>query len=326
MEMKRELSGYMRPTTGILLLGAAVLSLAGCVKREMEIRPDEGYLEIALDWSASDVASRSARYLFYNKAGALVKEVSGVTGCFKGTLPVGTYRLVVHNTDAGQVDWRGTDRYENAEVFAKTTDYSEGHHPAEGVPCILEPRDVFAAGGCNESATVEVRQLDTTRLSVTPVELTKRVKMRFKVEVSGDESVRTLHGVLSGVSHGYFPGKGCHNASSSCAVEFMAVPETKAPAAAYTMAVNVFGLLTTAQSPAGTNAVHVTLDLEDGSQTTGAFDLTPALKQIMADNGGAFPDEIPLEVTLSIQGVGLGATVRPWDESGEGSGDPRPQA
>lgn len=324
MEMKRELTRYMRPAR-VMMLGVAVLSLAGCVKRELEIRPDEGYVEIALDWSKAQ-SSRSARYLFYNESGALVKEVSGVSDCFKGTLPTGTYRLIVHNTDAGQVDWQGCEKYESAEVFAKETNYSEGHHPGEGVPCIQEPREVFATGGCNESETVEVRRMDTTRLSVTPVVLTKQVAMRFTVEVNGDASVQSLHGVLGGVSHGFFPGKGCHNASSSCAVEFAASPETKAASDAYTARVNVFGLLTTAQSPAGTNTVHVTLDLDDGSQMTGTFDLTPTLQRILASGGGAFPVEIPLEITLRVQEAGLSATVQPWDESGTGSGELRPQA
>ena len=80
MEMKRELTRYMRPVQ-VMVLGAAVLSLTGCVKRELEIRPDEGYVEIALDWSKAQ-SSRSARYLFYNESGALVKEVRGVTDCF----------------------------------------------------------------------------------------------------------------------------------------------------------------------------------------------------------------------------------------------------
>ena len=324
MEMKRYTKRYMRPAR-VVLLGAAVLSLAGCVKRELEVCPDEGYVEIALDWTQAQ-SSRSARYLFYNEAGALVKEVSGVTDCFKGTLPTGVYRLIVHNTDAGQVDWQGCEKYESAEVFAKETNYSEGHHPAEGVPCIQEPHEIFATGGCNESETVEVLQMDTTRLSVTPVVLTKQVAMRFTVEANGGQSVRALHGVLGGVSHGFFPGKGCHNASSSCAVEFAASPETKAASDAYTARVNVFGLLTTAQSPAGTNTVHVALALDDGSQVTGTFDLTPTLQRILASGGGVFPVEIPLDVTLRVQEAGLSATVEPWIEGGTGSGDPRPQA
>lgn len=318
MEMKRDLTRYMRPAR-VMMLGVAMLSLAGCVKRELEIRPDDGYVEIALDWTQAQ-SSRSARYLFYNESGALVKEVSGVSDCFKGTLPVGTYRVVVHNTDASQVDWRGCEKYESAEVFAKETNYSEGHHPAEGVSCILEPREVFATGGCNESETVEVLQGGTTRLSVTPAELTKCVLVRFTVEVNGEGSVRSLRGVLGGVSPGFFPGKGCHNASSSCAMEFTAAPGTKAASSIYNTELKIFGLLTTAQSPAGTNTMYVTLDLDNGSQMTGTFDITPALQEILASNGGVLPVDIPLDVTLRLQGVDLSATVQPW-KNGTGSGD-----
>ena len=64
----------MRPAK-IVALGTAILSLAGCVKRDLEMRPDEGYVEIALDWTKTGMTSRSARYLFYNEAGMLVRVV-----------------------------------------------------------------------------------------------------------------------------------------------------------------------------------------------------------------------------------------------------------
>jgi len=325
MEMKRERMRYMRPAA-VWLLGTAMLALAGCVKRDLEIRPDEGCVEIVLDWAKAGGSSRSARLLFYNESGTLVKEVSGVTDCFKGTFPLGNYRLLVHNTDAVRVDWRGTERYESAEVFALPAQYGTDYHPGEGVPCISEPREIFAAGRCNESETVEVRQIETTRVSVSPVELTRRVVFHFTVVTDDGESIRSLRGVLDGVSPGYFPGQGCHEASSSCAVEFTAVPEMKSPEAAYAAQVNVFGLLTTPQSPAGTNNVHVALDLTDGTQLTGTFDITSTIRQILASEGGTLPREIPLDVTFYVRATGLNATVEPWDESGEGSGEPRPQA
>lgn len=128
MEMKRERMRYMRPAA-VWLLGTAMLALAGCVKRDLEIRPDEGCVEIVLDWTKAGGSSRSARLLFYNESGTLVKEVSGVTDCFKGTFPLGNYRLLVHNTDAVRVDWRGTERYESAEVFALPAQYGTDYHP-----------------------------------------------------------------------------------------------------------------------------------------------------------------------------------------------------
>lgn len=320
--MKKSKS-YIRPALGTLLLAALVLA-GGCVKRELEIRPDEGRVEIALDWGG-DTRPQTARFLFYDQAGTLVKEETGLTDGFKGMLPTGTYRVVVHNTDARQVDYRGTEKYESAEVFAQHTNYSDGHHPSEGIPCVLEPQLVFGTGRLNEGDEIVVKQLDTTCMTVTPVLLTKQVVFHFKVE--GDATaVQSLTGVFEGVAPGIFLSNGTHNTSSSCALEFTAAPETKAAETDYIAGMSVFQLLTTATSPAGTNRLTATLTLSDGSKASGTFDLTETLKKIILDNGGAFPNPIPLAITLRVVPLGgLSATVTPWDDSGTGSGDPRPQ-
>lgn len=319
METKRE-KKCMRPTAGLLLLCAVMLSLAGCVKRELEIRPDEGCVAISVDWSCSGTSVRSARYLFYNEAGSLVKEVSGLTDGFRGSLPTGTYRLVVHNTDAGHVAWRGCERYESAEVFAQPTSFPSGYYPSEALGCIEEPQDVFCASVCEESSVVEVRRQDTTRLSVLPSSLTHRVLLRLQVDLPGGDSIRTLGGVLSGVSSGYFPGQGCAN-SSWCAMSFSGVPATKGARVVYTSEMNVFGLQTTLQSVPWTNSVDIFMVLSDGTTTTGRFDLTSALQSILSTSGGAFPDDIPLDITLRLHETVLSATVSPWDDRGTGSGD-----
>lgn len=326
MEMKRKLMKYLRPAS-VVSLGAVLLAASGCVKRELEVRTDEeGSVEIALDWSGGP--SHSARFLFYNEAGALVKEVSGVTDCFKGSLPTGNYRLIVHNTDATGVDWRGTERYESAEVFVRPAQYTTGYHPGEGIPCIGEPGNVFAAGACNGVEMVSVRQSETTRLSVTPLAVTRRLVFRFEIDASSaSASVNFVRGVLSGVRQSYFPGRKSVDASSSCGTEFTVSSETKAASAVYTARVNVFGVSTTPQSPAGTNTVHVTLSMSDGSQVTGTFDITPILQKIIEESGDVVlpVEEILLEVALTVQETALSATVEPWSGGGTGSGDPRPQ-
>ena len=331
MEMKREITRYMRSGAKVLLLGGMMLFVAGCVKRDMEIRPDEGYMEIALDWGG-DSRPQEARYLLYSESGALIREVSGITDIFKGAFPVAAYRLVVHNTDARQVDWRGTEKYETAEVFAKATHYSEGHPLLEGVPCVLEPQVVFAAGRCEEGEKVEVRQLDTVRLTVRPRELTKQMKFRFIV--NSTQPVQSLTGVLVGVAPGIFLADGSSDTSSPCAMEYTArrvdsgraVHSVQGVETIYEARFNVFDLLADTQSPAGTNPLIIRLTLDDGSRSTGTFDLTPTLKELIAENGGQLPSEIPVEVAVLLRGVDLSATVAPWDDSGSGSGDPRPQA
>lgn len=320
IEMKR----YYRPGMILPLAAAAIaLSFTGCVKRELEIRPDEGYARIVLEWGGDD-RPRSARYLFYDATGKMVKEVTGLTDGFEGTLPVGTYRVVVHNEDALQVDYRGIDRYETAEVFARPTSYSDGVHAMSGESCVLEPQMVFGTGACNEADEIVIRQCDTTRMTVTPVELTRSV--RFLFTVTGVDRVNSFTGVLQGVVSGVFLCSGKYNSSTSCTVEFEASPATRAAALEYVADVGVFSLLTTTQSSAGTNKMTVTLTLSDGSRSTGTFDLTETLQKIILGNEGQYPLHIPVDITLRVEPLGrLSATVEPWDNSGSGGGNPRPQ-
>lgn len=311
------------------------LLFSGCAKRDLELRPDSppspdevGYTEIALDWG-EDARPHPARFLFYNADGALVREVTGVTGTFKGSLPPGTYRLVVHNEDAGQVEYRGTDRYETAGVYAQETEYAYSlpkfalrsratRHDA-GIPCILEPQTVFAAGACKEFDEIVITAGETTTATIAPVELTCLVSFRFIVR--GESSVQSLSGVLTGVSRGILISSGKQDVSSSCAVEFSGVPRDGS-SSDYTTQISIFSLLATKESPAGTCMVSVTLTDDAGKPYTGTFDITHTLKDILLDNGGTIPVEIPIEVTLQIKDVGeLEATAAPWDNSGWGSGD-----
>lgn len=312
--------------SGLLLLSVLLLGamLSGCVKHELEQRPvpppagETGYAEIALDWGG-DERPQSARYLFYDQTGALANETTGVTDGVKCALAAGTYRLVVHNEDARQVEYRGTENYQTAEVFAQHTNYSDGHHPAEGVPCILEPQVVFGIGACNEFDELVIEAGKTTRATVTPGELTRQLEFHFTVK--GDREVKSLAGVLDGIVPGIFLGSGTSNTSTSCAVEFQAEPETKAASGNYGTRLGVFNLLTTGQSPDGTNSVYVTLVLGDGQKLTTQVDLTPMLREIITDNGGEIPIEIPIEITLEITEIGLDSTVGEWTPGSGGSED-----
>lgn len=325
----------IRITIRPVLAGLFAATLfAGCVKRDLEERPvvppeGPGRAEITLDWGG-DERPQTARFLFYDcQTGALVKEVTGLTDGFAGELPAGEYRLVVHNTDALQVDYRGTDNYETAEVFAQETEYAHTtqsyalrssltrHDP--GVPCILEPQQVFGTGVCNESETIVVTSGGTVQASVSATSLTRQMEFHFTVK--SDVGVTSLKGVLDGIAPGMFIASRQHNAPTACAIEFTALPQTKSATSNFLSRMSVFGLLTTSQSPDETNVINVVLTLDDGKVFQAKADLTPTLKEIIADNGGTIPIEIPVDVTLEIHGIeGLTATVKPWEE-GTGGGD-----
>lgn len=316
-------------TLFLLLLGA-ILS-TGCVKRELEYHLAGDNVVIALDWG-NDPHPKTVRFLFYDQTGALFQEHTGLSDGFKGTLPAGTYRLVVHNEDAKQVDYRGTERYETAEIFALYTDYTLPGFREREIPFILEPLAVYGIGSCQEFETIKVHRDELTSATVKPERLTRQVEFHFVV--SSHEDVRSLTGVLTGVAPGIFIASKEENATHACAMEFTAVtvsPQrsnsiSKASTSAtdHNLAVhlNVFNLLSTETSPDGTNTISIVITLTDGRAFPLEIDLTPTLRDIIHENGGSIPIEIPLEVTIKMHDVDgeMSTTVEPWKD-GTGSGN-----
>lgn len=308
---------------------AISLLLTGCVERELETRPatGDGYAEIALDWNALPAPCQSARYLFYDESGILVQEVTGLTYGFKDKLPSGKYRLIVHNEDALQVDYRGTDTYETAEVFAQPLPnvYRSATPLIADLPCILEPQASFGTSGCAEGEWLTVSPGKTTRTTVSPVTHTRQVEFRFVVK--GAIAVQSFTGILTGVAPGIFLATGKVNRSEVCTLQFAATTQGQGKSddtKFFATRLSVFNLLTTATSPAGTNTIAVTLTDAGGTLYETSVDFTATLQEIIAENGGSIPIEIPIEVLLEVADIegSITSTVRPWDESGTGGGKP----
>lgn len=334
---------------------AFAVALQGCVRRELEELPvgpplpeGEGYAEITLDWSAVP-RFRTARYLFYDESGALIREATGVSGAYKGTFPAGRYRLVVHNEDAEQVYYCGLDRYEQAQVMAQEagdvaeyTGTASGAHQgsarqgsamrqasetrqASDISCILEPGRVYSTGVCRESAELVVRAGEIVRATAAPAARTRQVHFNFVV--TSENGVRSLTGTLNGVYRGIYLCSGKYDDSSSCSVAFSAAPSgetdvSSASAIGYAAQIGVFSLFAAEEkSPPGASILNIMLTDTGGAEYTGTFDITATLKEIIAGNDGVIPIEIPIEVDIRLEPVGgMTANVKPWDEGGTGEG------
>lgn len=299
-----------------------VMLFAGCVKRDLEVRPSgtDGYAEIALDWDGQ-THPKSAHFLLYNESGELVKEAMGVTESFKGSLAAGTYRIVVCNEDAVNVDHRGLDNYATAEVFVLTKGAQLKSNRA--TPLIQEPRQVFGTGVFKEFEQLVIESNKTTTATVVPKLLTHEVQFFFKVK--GSDEIRSLEGVVNGVCSGVFLANGVYNTASSYSLEFVTSPRSEATKVEFVANVGIFNLLTNSESAAGTNTINITLTEANNTEHSATFDLTEVLKEIIVNNGGVIPIEIPVEIVLEVRDLGgMTATVRPWDDSGSGGGNPRP--
>lgn len=321
MKVIKQTTGYISAATRVLL--AAVLLLMGCVERELEMRPlyGDGTAEISLDWGELSNPPQSARCLFYNEAGQLVKEIKGVTDVVEQTLYSGRYHLIVYNEDGRQVSYRGTESYETAEVFAlPSTDIR-----AADLPCILEPQATYGTGTCRDGEWLVIKPGKTTRATVAPEALTRQVQVHFVVK--GGLKVKVLTGVLNGVASSALLATGEIGSSERCALNFIAVisqslQDGVVDVGRITAELDVFNLLVSPDCPAGTATTDLVLIDDADTRYDTSIDLTSVLKEIMLENGGTIPKEVSVEITIKKTVGDITSTVRPWDDSGTGGGGP----
>ena len=320
-------------TVGLLLLGVltAAMIFTGCVKRELEMRPEapeEGTVEIGVVWPEGADCS-GARLLIYGEDGTLYREHDELTDGYRGTLPAGAYRLILHNTDARNVGYAATQSHGTAEVYALNT---SGQKPsAQGEP-LAQPHKVYGIGRHDQGERFTVTAGETLRLTVAPERLTREVHFYFLV--SGLDAVQSVAGTLHGVAPSVLlctreyrqssfgqPFEG----ESYTPQRAQGGPGTKAAREAihFRTSLELFDLLTRETSPEGTNTIETTVTDGDGKSYPVQIDITAVLQEVLESGGGVLPVEIPLEVRVEIDPVTaeVGATVAPWDDSGTGGGD-----
>lgn len=298
-----------------LILG--LLLSVGCRRDLRYDTPVDGLLEIALQWPDGITKPENVKYAFYEASGKLFREYDKLGGeTLRETLPEGTYRVIIYNTDANNVSYRGMDSYSTAEVFV-----DDVVGKASLSRSVVEPGRVFAVGKCEEFEQLTVKQNDTIVTRAKPVSLTKRISLKFSVTNVSD--VVSVSGSLSGVAEGVFLSTGKSNLESNRTALFSGQSQDEANQT-FVANMEVFDIVTTDQSDLNTNTIKVLIERSEAHHDAN-IDITQVVKDLIKDNGGTIPIDIPVEVIFKIVDLELTATVKPWDRSGTGGGDPRPK-
>ena len=135
---------------------------SGCTKQSLDHRKREGHVHIALQWDKGYTPAGS-RFYFYPEDGseAIVRDCPKEG--FSGTLPEGSYRVIVLNSDARNIALRNEQQHQTAEIYVLPEE--EG---LSAVPCICQPGNLLLAGGINEADKLEVPYRDTVSVSASP--------------------------------------------------------------------------------------------------------------------------------------------------------------
>lgn len=287
-------------TLGLLLGGS-------CTKKGLDYRKPEGDVTIRLQWEEG-AAPAGSRFWFYPLGGGetLVRECTNEG--FSGTLPAGTYRVIVSNLDARNVGFRNMEQYDKAEVYV----LPDKTLRASGL-YIGQPDNLLLAAGLDEGETLVVEDRKAVAATASPRTRTKRVRMFFRIDDT--VPVTACGGVFTGVSPAILCATGA-SAPQSASVGFTA----SAGAGEYDYAVEI-SVLDLVEPVAGvpTHELDLTLHKSDQTESKVRIDLTETIREIV-DAGGGIALEIPLDITLvSVEGALL-VSVKPWDGDGSGSG------
>lgn len=282
-----------------------LLSGIACTREQLDYRKQEGYVHLALSWEEEFAPAGSRVYFFPTEGGEVLMYDCPSEG-FKGVLPVGSYRILVHNNDCSSVSVRNTDSFEAAEIYVLPEEVRSGAYIQHADPIAFTTT-------LNEAEMLEVPYRDTVRVSAMPCLCVKEVGLVF--EVVPPVEFATCTGSLSGVSAS-IKCSTAESSDTSSAVRFTAVADAESDT--FHASISVLDLL----QPDGSYGTHI-LDLlftdASGASYPLQTDVTSEVNKFFTENG-EMPDEITLQIRISQVGGRLTASVVPWDGGGTGGG------
>lgn len=303
-----------RLVQAVALTAGSVILLYGCCKRKLKYPDQTGQVEITLDWSSAKKRPSGAELRFYPTDGSAPLKFACRDEIFRGELPQGTYRVIVHNTDAANVSYRNMEGYSSAAVFADPVADTRGTASIR----LSEPLQVYGTGWCGTDQPLEIKSGDTLRKTSSPVALTRTVSFRF--DVTNMANIASMTGSLDGVAAGAYLATGAksYDYRSSTAFVTSVVPETGGTS--YQAQVQIFGLSSQDEGETGSNTAEIVITQQDGTTHQTQVDISDAVRETAGNNGGEMPLDISVRIELTLVGTHLTAMVYAWDDSGAGGG------
>lgn len=313
----------------LFLLGGIILF--GCVERDL-IRVDisNNQLELTAIWPEG-VSPQGAKLIVYDQNGARLKEfdISGTERIFRCDFETGSYKIIMYNTDSQNSYIKQTEDYSLVGVYAH-----EYGIPDTGTE-LTQPNNIFGTGSIDQGGMLTVATGQNNSYTATAKRLTHKATFYFKI--TGVDAVSEVKGRLDGISPGILLGLG-QAVSTSCFLPYMAsyLPPQSSQSSAYRAqsksepvwygaSVEFFDLMAQV-TPESEDATQLYIEVIDGQGKVYSVtkNITSVIRDIMVENEGFLPIEIPLEIDFKVNFTTneVNASVEPWDETGTGGGKP----
>lgn len=149
--------------------------------------PVQSRVEFTFDWqqlpSVAEIGEGMS--LRFYAADGQVYDMESDTGSFRGSLPVGNYRVLLRNRPTPGILFRGDDRFETAEAYVPAVSRAAG--------LVGQPDWFFSAA----LASCGIEEKKETRLTVVPKPMVHRIT--FRVKVTDERPVESVSGQLQEV-------------------------------------------------------------------------------------------------------------------------------
>lgn len=278
---------------GFIFLGLGLtylLSGSSCTRRDLEIPPVDGMVNISFDWknllSGENIPSGMKLYFYSNDGKMIIRESNG-TG-FRGTLPNGTYHMLTYNNDASDVDYRNLDNYMEAEVYVPVRTKATAY--------VSQPLHEYNTG----VDRIVVSGVEELNQIVAPNAFVR--KADIKIIVTGQRSaIASCSATLDGIAVGVNIATGVVDESGTGTISFVPL----ATAEGFESVVSFFG-----RAVSQVNTLNVAFNYQGGGSQMLNVDISSALKNINTEVVEVAVN-VNFDVTVKAFG-GFTATLNGW--------------
>lgn len=255
-----------------------------------------GRVRLTLDWQGTPHPARMDYYFYREGAAHPVIRRADAQG-FEGTLPSGTYKVAVCNSDPHNIQLETGNGYEKANGMVKQASVLEPPSLS-----LTGPDNLFGCGG--EPLAVGGEKIATQTLY--PVGLVRTLELHIRITESGKEEIALsgLSGRLTGVSPGVHIPSG---AALSGAPALMAFETERTGEAKYRALLTLFGL-----TDSGAPGLYLILKGEGGKELTAWVGIPPEVGDMFRRKTSA---RVILDLVVAYDEVnGLSGSLEDWKE------------
>lgn len=288
-----------------------------CTEADTSYRPEILGGHVTIQPNSSGNTLPNLLYHFYDKntQNYPLTFLCDGTGIFTGNLREGEYRVIATNNTASGVDYETMDKHETALVCAKP--YDNNNRSKDYI--FLQQPDMIYSVIVDELA---ISDGDTTNIAPLAQLLTKTITLSFFVQGNLSTEVKAINAVVHGVypSVLLYTGKpnstDLNNQSGAIRISAQQVSNTNE----WQGVAHIFGLYDPKYGSNYENILSISIENSGGESETTDVDLTDLLSDIIKENGGDIPVELPIKVDLTKEITLIGnATL--WTEGNTGEGE-----